>query len=431
MRVKTRLYGLLAAAIAGLLVVGMVGVYNAQQQTHFGEQASSITNVVRAQMQSDMMHDAIRGDVLNAIRMVSAKYTPDDRKALEEEFADHSKTFDEEMEFVARQKIPEVDAQLADLRADLKAYELAAADVIAAAFVGRAQADALWPAFEDKFSTLEDSMEKLGDTIEKKASVIKAEAASQGQALLLLNWGVIAVTSALVLALGLRTVTVIYRQLGADPQDASRLARAVTDGNFGGFERLDRAHPESLMAALVNLASRVGEIVASVAQLAKEQQAGQLSARMDSHAYPGQFARMAEEVNALVAAQNADLLGISALVKTYAEGDFSRSLPPQPGEKAAIAAQLEAVRISLLRNAQAAQYNTRIKSSLDSVSYPVRVCDLDGTIIYINKVLEQRFREDREAFAKQVAGFDPERMVGSSIGAFTPTHGQPWRGCAH
>lgn len=33
MRVKTRLYGLLVAAIAGLLLVGMVGVYNAQQQS--------------------------------------------------------------------------------------------------------------------------------------------------------------------------------------------------------------------------------------------------------------------------------------------------------------------------------------------------------------------------------------------------------------
>jgi hypothetical protein len=120
MRVKTRLYGLLVAAIAGLLLVGMVGVYNAQQQSQFGEQASAITNVVRAQMQSDMMHDAIRGDVLNAIRLVSGKYTPEERKALETELTEHSQTFDKEMEFVAQQKIPEVDTQLDVLRADAR-----------------------------------------------------------------------------------------------------------------------------------------------------------------------------------------------------------------------------------------------------------------------------------------------------------------------
>lgn len=418
MRVKTRLYGLLVAAIAGLLLVGMVGVYNAQQQSQFGEQASAITNVVRAQMQSDMMHDAIRGDVLNAIRLVSGKYTTEERKALETELTEHSQTFDKEMEFVAQQKIPEVDTQLDVLRADLKAYERAAADVVAAAFVGRAQADALWPAFEDKFSKLEESMGKLGDTIEKKAAVVKADAASQGQTLLWVNWGVIAITSISVLALGLRTVTSLYRQLGADPQNAARFARAVTEGDFAVVEREGRAHPESLMGALAGLASRVEAIVASVALLAKEQQAGRLSARMDAKAYPGQFARMADEVNALVAGQNTDLLEVSALVKAYAEGDFSRSLASQSGEKAAIAAQLETVRVSLQKNAETAQYNTRIKSSLDSVSYPVRICDLEGTIIYINKALEQRFRDDRAAFAQQVSGFDPERMVGSSIGAF-------------
>jgi len=172
------------------------------------------------------------------------------------------------------------------------------------------------------------------------------------------------------------------------------------------------------MDALYQLAARVQSVTQKVEALAREQMAGHMGERADTSDLPGQFARMAEEVNALVASQNSDLLTVSALMNAYAQGDFSQSMPAQAGDKAAIAAQLEAVRVALHKGAQTAQYNTRIKSSLDSVSYPVRICDLDGTIIYINKALQQRFHDDRDAFAKQVAGFDPDRMVGSSIGAF-------------
>jgi methyl-accepting chemotaxis protein len=418
MRLKTRLYSLLALAMTGLLLVGLMGIYNSRQQAQFGEQASNVTSVLRAQMQSDMMHDAIRGDVLNAIRLASGKFTVEERKAVEDELAEHSKVFDEEINFVAKQGIPAVDAQLSTLLADLKAYELSAKEAVGAAFIGKAQFDAAWPAFEAKFSQLEVSMEKLGDTIEKAAGSVQSEAIDHGQTLLIWNWLVIGLSAVVLVTVGLRTIGAIYRQVGADPQEAASVAQAVTDGNFQSVEGKQSSYPGSLMDALYQLAARVQAVTQKVEALAKDQLAGHMGARADSSDLPGQFARMTEEVNALVAAQNKDLLGISAMVKAFAEGDFSQSLPPQPGEKAAIAAQLEAVRVSLEKNAQAAQYNMRIKSSLDSVSYPVRVCDLDGTIIYINKALEERFRTDREAFAKQVAGFDPERMVGRSIGGF-------------
>ncbi|TXH89733.1 MAG: PAS domain-containing protein, partial [Rhodoferax sp.] len=62
----------------------------------------------------------------------------------------------------------------------------------------------------------------------------------------------------------------------------------------------------------------------------------------------------------------------------------------------------------------------RIKNALDNVSAPVRIATPDGTIVYINKALERVFQRDRAAFASQIPGFQPESVVGSSIGVFYP-----------
>ena len=60
----------------------------------------------------------------------------------------------------------------------------------------------------------------------------------------------------------------------------------------------------------------------------------------------------------------------------------------------------------------------RIRNALDNVSSPVRIALQDGTIAYINKSLRHVLERDRAAFSKQIPGFDPDRIVGSSIGVF-------------
>jgi len=62
--------------------------------------------------------------------------------------------------------------------------------------------------------------------------------------------------------------------------------------------------------------------------------------------------------------------------------------------------------------------NLRIRNALDHVSLPVRIADQDGTIVYINHALQQVLQRDAAAFARQIPGFQPERVLGGSIGIF-------------
>jgi methyl-accepting chemotaxis protein len=65
-----------------------------------------------------------------------------------------------------------------------------------------------------------------------------------------------------------------------------------------------------------------------------------------------------------------------------------------------------------------ANENRRIRLALDTVSLPVRIADDDGTVIYINHALRDTLHRNAAGFRKQIAGFDPDLVVGSSIGRF-------------
>lgn len=62
--------------------------------------------------------------------------------------------------------------------------------------------------------------------------------------------------------------------------------------------------------------------------------------------------------------------------------------------------------------------NGRVKQALDVAAMPVRIADANGQIVYINEALRQVLRRDTQAFRLSIPDFDPERVVGRSIGMF-------------
>jgi methyl-accepting chemotaxis protein len=65
-----------------------------------------------------------------------------------------------------------------------------------------------------------------------------------------------------------------------------------------------------------------------------------------------------------------------------------------------------------------AMENARIRAALDRVSVGTMLGDADGRIIYANDALQSLFRHQSGEFRKQVPGFDPARLVGSSFDMF-------------
>jgi len=62
--------------------------------------------------------------------------------------------------------------------------------------------------------------------------------------------------------------------------------------------------------------------------------------------------------------------------------------------------------------------NARVRAALDVAPMPVRIADAEGTIVYINRRLEQLLQRDAAAFRAELPGFDPARVLGGSVGMF-------------
>jgi len=61
---------------------------------------------------------------------------------------------------------------------------------------------------------------------------------------------------------------------------------------------------------------------------------------------------------------------------------------------------------------------SRIRSALDATAMPVRIADADGTMVYVNQALDEVMHRDAAAFRQELPGFDPDRVLGGSIGIF-------------
>jgi len=70
--------------------------------------------------------------------------------------------------------------------------------------------------------------------------------------------------------------------------------------------------------------------------------------------------------------------------------------------------------------AQAAEadQNRRIHTALASVATPIRIADADGRVVYVNPAPEAVLRRDLAAFQRELPGFNPDTLVGSSVGVF-------------
>ncbi|QDL53047.1 methyl-accepting chemotaxis protein [Rhodoferax aquaticus] len=425
MRLKTRLYATVLGGLGILLMVGGMGVVNTLKQADYSEQAATVTRAVRAQMQSDMMHDAIRGDVLNALRFSATSSTDaTERRAIAAELDEHIKEFEGQLKELETLGFADVNVQLSTLTKEVQSYSASARGIVTAALDKPKAGQDAWPKFSQEFSQLEDSMGKFGDSIEAMAKRVHEESSDYGHQGLGWMWGLIALGCFILLLAGYKLVDSVFRQLGGDPQDALLAAQAVTAGDFTTAIPVQAGDHVSLLASMRALSQRVSTVIARIQQLADAQHEGKLDARIDTSDLPGEFAVLGNKINALTLAQVAELQEITGLVNAYSKGDFSTQLAPQPGDKAQFNQQMDAVRDSLANSVREAAENLRIRNALDNSSTQVMIANAADEIIYVNQSLSKMMLHRESILRQSLPQFDARKLVGQSMDVFhtNPSH---------
>ena len=188
---------LLCAATAG------TGLWVAHSLDLALVRAESSARILRLHMHGDMMHDALRADVMGAV-MSSDPSLGVDLKAVRADLVEHTTAFKQDIaEGGQLADDPAISAALSEVKAPLAAYIAAANGIVAIADTDPAGARARLPGFATQFSALEGKMEAASEKIEAAATHDATAAKSLG----LLGQAVMA---ALLLASAILAVLLIF-----------------------------------------------------------------------------------------------------------------------------------------------------------------------------------------------------------------------------
>jgi methyl-accepting chemotaxis protein len=248
--IRKKFYGFGGLMAAVALVIGVIGYWGIARQG--GELDGVVTTslALRNHLESDMMHDALRSDVLGALR-AARDNNKEDLAAVEADFAEHSQNFRERLAANKGLSLTEeVRAAISEVEPKLETYIASAESLMALAEKDTTAAEAQYDPFLADFEELEGSMSKLSDLI--GASAESAKESAHGSARLAENGLIMGLVLAIVALGGL--ITIMVRGI-CMPLDAMTGAMSTLAGgdNSVAIPALDRKDEIGNMAAAMQV----------------------------------------------------------------------------------------------------------------------------------------------------------------------------------
>ncbi|TXR56488.1 methyl-accepting chemotaxis protein [Quadrisphaera setariae] len=310
LRLGTKLTTLVAVGAAATLAMGGIA---AAALSSVGTQVDALAatnSATQHALQADMMHDAVRGDLLRMIVTADAG----ERQKAAQEMAEHRKALTDALAAVGADHLGGgVDQALRRVQPDVDAY-LAAATTSSDVAVRDPQAAlAGYDDFQKAFSALEDSMPTIGDAVDERVTAATSDVAAQRRSagLLLTASGVLGL--AVLTALGVAVTRSVTRPL----RRVTDVVTALADGDLTGSCDLARRDElgvtaDALDRALVALRRVLSGVAAQSDAVA--------SASEQLRGTTAQIAAASEETSAQSSAVAGAVEEVSSGVQTVAAG---------------------------------------------------------------------------------------------------------------
>jgi methyl-accepting chemotaxis protein len=235
---------------------------------HSLAQVATSTTAMRNHMEGDMMHDALRGDVLAAI----AAEDPVQLKAAAASAEEHSTNFRKMLaENTQLDLPPEVRTSLVGVQPEVERYLSTVKEFMTAAAANPKGRKAQYPAFDTAFSSLERSLSTLSDRLEEHVRVTRegAFAAQREKRQLLIGVCIAALVVLALLSLG--AARWVVSQIDALTKAARDISAGLAKGDL--TVRLDGEYaPEftPMQSALNESVAGLGQLLGRVASSAFE-----------------------------------------------------------------------------------------------------------------------------------------------------------------
>jgi methyl-accepting chemotaxis protein len=374
-----KLLGVCFVAMAAVVIVTAVG-FISLRSVDVSARLVNANSVQRAQMDADMMHDAIRADVALTSTTKNLEGVRNGLLAITE----HAERLQADLAKVKQSPEPEVQAALTDTQGPLQAY-IDAANGYRQAAAGKLGVEPA-PSFEAAFSALEQKMGRLGDAIDGATRRVADEATSARAETTRDNLWVSALALGLLFVLCWLLVTSIRRPLAA----MASAARAVAAGDItqtlapsaadeiGELSRAlgqmidyirekasaaealgrgdlevsitPRTDTDTLGKSFLRMRQNLARLVQDSSVLIEAARSGDLARRADTTGLSGAFRAMLEGQNALLSAVGAPLTEAKSVLARVEARDLTvRMRGEYSGDFAAIKASLNSAVATLER----------------------------------------------------------------------------------
>ena len=249
-----------------LVFVGLVGVVGYQAVAVLSRAMDAITingSAMKDQLQADMMHDALRADVL-AARLAADRNDAAEIKGVREDTAEHIALFRKLIDDMgAATTDAEIQQAMRQVRPDVDRYLASAQQMVTLALSDKDAAQAQFGAFMDTFRVLEKSMAALSEVIEKNSDATKAvgDAAVTGSRYQIISFAALAALVSLLMGRALA------RSIMMPLNQAVGFAASVARGDLSGRIEVgddDVSETGVLKRALRDMNSSLHRIVSQV-----------------------------------------------------------------------------------------------------------------------------------------------------------------------
>ena len=225
------------------LAIGSIGYWGISSQAKTLAGVVVTSQALRNHLESDMMHDALRADVLSALR-AGATGSAQDFPTIRNDLADHVKQFRDRL--AANESLvlsAEITAAIAEVGPKLDAYIKSAESLVSLAEKDHVEADRQYGVFLAAFEDLEGALATVSDLIEQSArSAGQAADATSAKASLALAIAILVAMAmfAFVNVAMVRSINRPMRQLEKDFSVIARgdLSHEIQETSIADFGRL-------------------------------------------------------------------------------------------------------------------------------------------------------------------------------------------------
>jgi methyl-accepting chemotaxis protein len=267
--ISTRLYGVAGMVVAAFALVGGLVAWSAHDTSVGLDELSASADLGVLQLEADMMHDAIRGDVLSALLAPDAEHG----RASAADLAEHERRFRDVLEGMEALVVghPEARGTVVGVRRELSDYATAARSLVDLAGTDRASALVRLDVFQAEFEQMETTMSQASEALmtlrrgSREAIGTRLNRTALGVLVLVALAGLGAVTASGVVA---RSILGPMRQVVAGIEQVSRQDYTVRFDMSGDDEvaRIGRL----LDQAVSTTAQAIGSLRATADEVASD-----------------------------------------------------------------------------------------------------------------------------------------------------------------